>query len=570
MSTTTRTRWSAATLWRPATWRPSAKGVTITLVILIIGYLVIGPVLYLLWGTFGDPNGGLSLAGFQRAFGDPQSVTMVWNSIVFAAGAALLALVLGTVLAYLQARTDVPFRGIFFIVALVPLVVPAVIYAPAWVFLLSNKIGLFTGFLDWIFGSTSVDAYGLPGMILVEGLRLSSIVFLFMVPAFRGMDPSLEQSARVAGARWLTVMWRITLPLSRPALAASALIITVLGLESFEVPIMMGEPGGVYVFTSRIYFLTNRYPVDLGAAGALGVSLMVVALVLLLLSQRGTGRGQQTISGKAFRPDPIALGRARSWAGAGILVYFFFSAIAPLGMLIYVSLIPFFQRPTWNVFSQFRLDNYVKLMQTPGLAQAVINTVVMAVVAATVVMLLTTVAAWFVVRSRVPGRRLVDVLAVTPLVIPGIVLGLGLMFIYLRSPIPIYGTLVILILACATQTIPYGMRYAGSAMSQIGDELEEAAQVGGASWWVTMRRVVLPLAAPGILSGWIFVMMNAFRELSSVVLLSGPNSDVLSVVMLREYSEGTFGMVAAIGVLMVIVLLAVVLAAYRFGARFGV
>jgi iron(III) transport system permease protein len=297
---------------------------------------------------------------------------------------------------------------------------------------------------------------------------------------------------------------------------------------------------------------------------------LLLTLIIRALGGGGSTRSHQTVTGKGFRPAPLPLGRARPWVNSFVVLFFLFAVVAPFAVLLYVSLSPFYRTPTWESLGQLRPDNYQKLVQTPGLSDALTNTVLLAVISATIVMVLTTVASYFVARSQVRARRLLDALAFTPLVIPGVVLGLGLSFVYLRSPIPIYGTVIILVVAYVTRFIPYGMRYAGSALSQIGNELEEAAQVAGATWWRTMRRVLLPLAGPGILSGWIFVLMIAFRELSVTALLVGPESEVLSVVLFRQYGEGTFGTVAALGVLMVTVLLVLILAAYRLGSRFGV
>lgn len=551
--------------------RLSARHLTLAVVALILVYLVGGPLLYLLWGTFFDAD-GFTLDGFRRAFADEGAMTLVGNSVVFAVGSGAVAMVTGSGMAYLSARTDVPLRGLLFVASLVPLVIPPVIYAPAWVFLLDKDTGAISALLASVFGSSPVDVFGMGGMVLVEGLHLAPIVFLFMVPSFRAMDPSLEESARVCGAGWLTVIRRVSLPLARPGIASAAVIVIVLGLEAFEIPVMLGEPSGTYVFTSRIYFLTNSYPTDLGAAGALSVTLMVVALALMLVSRLGQGgaRSGQTVTGKAFRPTPIALGRARPWVGATVVAYLLIAVGAPLLMLVYVSLSPYFRTPSLSALSDLSFHNYERLSSVAGLGDAVVNTLVVAVISATAVMAVTALASWFVVRSGMRLTRLLDLLGVVPLVIPGIVLGLGLSFVYLRSPLPIYGTLVLLVIAYVTRFLPYGMRYAGAALAQIGNELEEAAQVGGASWWKTMRRVVLPLAAPGIVSGWIFVLMVSFRELASTALLAGPESEVLSVILFRQYNEGTFGNVAALGVVMVTLMIILVLGAFKIGSRFGV
>ncbi len=551
--------------------RLSGRTATLAVVVVIMAYLVGGPLLYLLWGTFFDEN-GFTLDAFQRAFGDPETPQLILNSVVFSVGSAAIAMAIGTTLAYLLARTDVPFKNLFFIAALVPLIIPPVIYAPAWVFLMGDRIGVISTLLERV-GVPSLDIFGMGGMILVEALHLAPIVFLFMVPSFRALDPSLEESARVSGAPWPTVIRRISLPLARPAISASAIILIVLGLEAFEIPVMLGGTQGTYVFTSRIYALTQTFPADLGAAGALSLTLMVIAMGLLMASrtgQKGGARAQQTVSGKAFRPAQISLGRGRKIIGALVLGYFFIAAVAPFLVMLYVSLSPFYTTPSWESLSQMGFDNYQQLANMAGLPKALLNTIVVAIVSATLVMALTTLAAWFIVRNPGFGAKLLDTLGMVPLVIPGVVLGLGLSFVYLRSPLPIYGTLVILVIAYLTRFIPYGIRYAGAAIAQLSEELEEAAHVGGASWWTTMRRIVLPLAAPGIVSGWLFVLMVSFRELSTTVLIYSRNSEVLSVLLFRQYNEGTFGMVSALGVLMVTILLVLILGAYRLGSRYGV
>lgn len=536
----------------------------------VVAYLVGTPVIYLLSATFLDEN-GFTLDAFVRAFGDPTAVPLVLNTLVFSAGSAAIALVLGTALAYLQARTDIRMKGLLFAASLMPLVLPSVVYAISWVFLYGGDVGIVNSIFGGLFGSSPISAYGLPGMITANGLHLVPIVFLFMVPAFRAMDPSLEEAARVAGANWWTVMRRVSLPVIRPALASSAVIVIVLGLESFEVPQILGERIGVSVFTSRIYFLVRGYPSDIGAAGAVSVALMVIAVLLMY----GTGVGGsskrefQTVTGKAFRPAPVKLGGLRPWVNAGVLIYFLIAVMLPLLALLYVSLIPFYSTPRWDSLFNLNFDNYLAVAELRGIGPALFNTVVVALVAATGAMVLTTLAGWFVARSSLFARRVLDFLTLVPLVVPGLVLGLGLMVVYLRSPLPIYGTIIILMIAYVTRFMTYGMRYSSSAMTQIGNELEEAAKVSGATWGTTFRRILLPLASPGIVSGWIFVFLVSFRELASTILLAGPDSEVLSVILFRQYGEGTYGVVAALSLLMVGILTLIIGVAYWVGSRLG-
>ncbi|MBO0869151.1 MAG: ABC transporter permease subunit, partial [Micromonosporaceae bacterium] len=215
------------------------------------------------------------------------------------------------------------------------------------------------------------------------------------------------------------------------------------------------------------------------------------------------------------------------------------------------------------------LHSYSQVLHLPLAVTAFRNSVLLGLGAATGVMFLTAVVAWLIVRTRIPGRRGLDVLASTPLVIPGLVMGLGLLFVYLRSPLPIYGTLWILLISYATRYLPYGMRYAVTAMAQMNSELEESAMISGANWWQSFRRVVVPLMSSGILAGWVYILVVSFRELSSTILLYSPGKEVLSVLLWEQFNDGNFTVVAALGVLMVATLMLLVGIAYRVGLRFG-
>ena len=280
-------------------------------------------------------------------------------------------------------------------------------------------------------------------------------------------------------------------------------------------------------------------------------------------------RGFQTVTGKAFRPRPIRLGRARPWVGAGVVAYFLVTVVLPVGVLVYASLLKFYAAPSLETLRTMTLDNYAAVIHMPLASTALTNSVLLGVGSATVVMLLASIVSWVVVRTRLPGRRLLDLLAFTPIVIPGLVLGLALSFVYLRVPLPIYGTLAILLISYCTRYLPYGMRYASSAMTQMSKELEESAMVFGASWLQSFRRILVPLASSGILAGWVYILVVSFRELSSTILLYSPGKEVLSVLIWEQFENGQFPTLAALGVCMVALLVALVLVAYRLGARVG-
>jgi iron(III) transport system permease protein len=563
-------RWLARLARTLATPRTLVVGGAIA----VVGYLAVVPLVYLLHDTFTGAQGGFSVEAFTRAYtASSQAGRMMLNSIEFAVGSAALALAVGTLLAYVQVRTDAPLKGLFFAASLVPLIIPAILYSASWIFLADPRIGLINVLLlEPLLGHAPLNVFSLWGMVWVQGLHLAPIAFLLMGAAFRSMDPALEEAAMMSGASRLLLLRRITMPLVRPAIVAAVLLLFVQSLESFEVPGLLGLQNGIYVFTSRIYFVLRQYPIDYGAAGAYALGLLAIAVAGVLASGwlSRNARSFQTVSGKAFRPRPIELGRARPLVGALVVLYFALAVVLPVAVLLYASLLKFYSAPSLAGLRTMSLDNYRKVLHMPLAITALRNSVLLGVGAASAVMFLTAVASWMVVRTRTPGRRLLDVLAFTPLVIPGLVLGLALSFVYLRTSVPIYGTLWILLIAYATRYLPYGMRYAGAAMLQTSGELEESAQICGASWWQTFRRVLLPLASSGIVAGWIYILVVSFRELSSSILLYSPGKEVLSILIWEQFENGQFTTLAAIGFCMVVILVLLVLVAYRLGARFGV
>lgn len=553
----------------------SIKTLVLLIVVVVIGYLTLTPVLYLLYGTFVDTKTGVfSFDAFSRAYTDPGFVQMVGNSIVFAIGSAVVAFVIGTFLAYVMVRTDVPFKSLLFAAAMVPLIVPGILYTIAWIMLGSNRIGLLNQLPEALTGARPFNIFSMEGMMWVEGTHSAPVVFLFMVAAFRSMDPSLEESAMISGASRWTIMRRVTLPLVRPAIAGALLIMVVRALESFEVPALLGLPTNIQVFTSQIFSALRQYPTDRGGAGALSLLLLAIAIVGVWVVNRVGGKeaATGTVTGKGFRPRPMPLGKWRIWVGLVVVVYFVVIVILPVAVMAYTSLLPHYTKFSFDLFSQMNFDNYVALFDKRIFLRSVLNSLALAAGCSTIVMALSSIASWLVTRTRIPGRQIVDQLTFLPLVIPGLVLGLSISFVYLRNPlpIPVYGTLLILLIAYCTRFIPYGMRYAVSSIEQIAGELEESAQVAGASWWQSFRRVVLPLMAPGLLAGWVYIFVISVRELSSSILLYSPGNEVVSILTFEFYENGDLTAVSALGVLMIGSLVIIVSIAYKLGAKVGI
>jgi iron(III) transport system permease protein len=553
-------------------WRPSATLVIGTLCVVVIGYLVLSPMIYLVWRglTTGE---GLSLANIGAAYSVSGSAEMVGNSFAFAFGSAAVSTISGTALAFFCTRTNAPLKPLLYAASLIPLIVPGILFTISWVFLLSEDIGLINEFLRSIgLDFLVVDAFSLFGMILIDGMHQAPLVFLLMFAAFRATDPALEESSLMSGATVPQTLRRVTLPLVRPALAGAVLISVVRGLESFETPAVLGIPADTWVFTSRIFQALGSYPVRYDTASIYSITLLLLTVAGLLFVQRINRRGEryQTISGKGFRPRPMDLGAWRWPVSVLFSLYFLVVVVLPLLMLIWMSLLPFYQAPSVGALASVSFDNYARILDKPGVVSSFQNSTILAIGSATAVMLFMSVVAWLALKSDFRGRRYFDTLASVPLALPGLVLGVALIFIYLRSPLPIYGTLFILFIAYVTRYMPYGMRYASSSLAQVSTELEDSARMSGASWLDTFRRVVIPLMMPGLLAGWVYVMIVSIRELSSSILLYSSNTRVLSVTIWELWENGETGVLSALGVVMVVGLMGLVAIAYKLGAKVGV
>jgi iron(III) transport system permease protein len=554
------------------TRRGSAWRISVGLVVALIAVLALVPVVYLIWGTFRGADGGWDFGGFARAYVDaPNAGSMIVNSVEFSVGSTVLAFLLGTGLAFLHARTDIPFKGLLFTISILPLAMAPLLYATSWIFLASPTTGLFNEIINAATGTSPLNAYSMWGMIWVQGTHLSPLAFLFMTGAFASMDPSLEESAQVCGASRARTFWRVTRPLILPSAAAASLLIFVQSLESFEVPGVLGLREQKYVFTSQLYHLLNTFPTDYPAAGALSLGLLVIALVAFYGSTALTRRRRAaTVSGKAFRPTVIALGAARPFWSALTLLYFAIVVLLPAVILVYSSFLPYYRPPSAAAFKTFTGGNYSALLTQPDIQQSIVNTLIVSAIAAVAVMVLTVIAGWFTARAPKRLASAVDVVSFVPIIVPGIVLGVALSFVFLRVPIPIYDTIWIILLAFVIKYIPFGMRYTNAALGQVSRELEESAEVSGASQFTALRRIVLPVIKNGVLAGLLLVFILSFREVSAAILLYSPNSQILSVIMWQQVQNGSLGSLSALGTLMTAVLGIVVFIGYRTNKNFGI
>jgi len=571
----------AATLFAYRVWLPAldAKWLIVGAAVGLTAWLSLVPLGFLLWHSFLTPETAITPAqltvdNYRTALWNAETLQVFGNSAVFAAGSASLAFIIGTLFAWINERTDTPFKATFFALSLVPLVIPAILFTVSWILLASPKIGIINVAIQQLFATDLVIAniYSMGGMIFVDGLHQSPLAFLLMTAAFRSMDPSLEESALMCGATVLQVARRMTLKLVWPAVAAVFLILFLRAIESFEVPTILGLPVGIEVYTSSIYQAVQTYPSDIGLASSYAAGLLVIASLCVYAQSRTAAEVEKfsTVTGKGFRPRVMHIGRWRYLAAATFTAYLAIVVALPFLVLVWCSLQTFYVAPSMAALKNITFDAYRAVFGYPVFAGAVWNSLVLSVASATVVALTTAVLCWIVARTRLTGRWLLDNLATLPLMFPGLVLGLAIMVCYLNLNIGIYGTLWIMLIAYVTRFLPYGMRYNATSMLALHKELEESATMSGASWGMTFWRVVLPLLKPGLIAGWIYVVIVSMRELSSSILLYSPGSEVLSIMIWEYWQNGQYVELSALGVMLIASLLCLVLLERFASRRFGI
>ena len=538
-------------LWRKFGVSPVVGALILVLVILIFPPLIFLVKTSLYTTTFTGAFDKFTFGFYGELVNDPLFITSLRNTAVYAMGSATVAILLGALQAWIVERTNTPLRKYVFLVAIISLGIPSVLYTISFLLLL-GKTGPVNQLLDFFFatGRDGINVYSMWGMIVIEGIDFAPLAFLLLSSVFRSTDASFEEAAMMSGAGVLRTFRKVTMKLALPGIYALLILIFIRAFESFETPAFVGRPGGIYVLTTNIFEnIQVDEPPNFGQAGAFAIALLAIVWVLLYWYNQLSRRAErfQTITGKGYRPRVMDLGPWR-YVTAGVLVVLFFVIIGfPLGIVLYASFQPFYEGVTLSGFSTMTLENYYQVFKPGSFRDAIVNTVILGVSTASVVGPFTLLCAWLAVR-RYRGAWLLDQLATLPLVFPSIVMSVAFLQVFLESPIPLYGTLLSIIIASSVRYLPYGMRYSYAGVLQIHKELEEAAALAGATQPKTFLRVVAPLVAPALMTCWIFVFLVSTKAVSIPILLSGPDSQVIAVTMFDLWENGQTVELAAVGV----------------------
>jgi iron(III) transport system permease protein len=553
--------------------RLDGRRVAIAVGLVVLGYLVLGPLLMLIYSSFKETTNQLpfeagsrfTLENYGQLLLDPSTYPILLNTAIFVVGSLAIGMGIAVPIAWLIERTDLPFKGAVFALIIGSTGIPSVISAIAWSLLLNPVNGLVNIFLRDVLGLTGqgpLNVYTVIGLFAVQGVSIVPLTILLITASFRAMDGSLEDAASASGATFRHVMRRITFPLLLPAILAALIYQFVVVVESFDIPLILGLNSGVTVLSTAIY-ANVQPPIGLpnyGAAAADGVVLLVIAMVPLVLFNRISSHTEQfaTISGRGYTRRTQRLGRWRWPISALIWAFIIATVILPFAVMVWSSLQPFYAVPSAASLARVSLNAYTNAASRPVVQEAFINTAILGVATAFFTMIISLLVSWIIVRVRTRLTVLVDALAFMPHAMPGVIIGLTILLIYLLLPVPVFGTVWIIVIALVTQYIALGTRLLNGAITQIDRSLEDAGDVSGASWLQTMRRITLPLVFPAFVNGFLLVFLVSIKNLTQALILFAPGSVVIATEIYNRWTTGETAVASAIGV--VISILTVLLA----------
>lgn len=538
------------------------------LVILPVAFIVIAAVTTSVPRPGNTDLGGFTLENFA-VLATPVGVTSLVNSLLIGTGAAIVSLVVGATLAFIAARTDAPWRKFIYIAGIAPMFLPAIVGALAWsilgsptsghINLLLRDIGL-----DWTF-----DIYTHGGLIFVLGLYYAPYTFMLTHSSFSMMNADLEEASAVHGAGLGTMFRTITLPLAVPALAGAAILSFVLAVENFPVNAILGNPGKIETLPTYIYRLMAGDP-EPNKAAAIAIALTLAVALVTWAQQRVVNRKRfTTLTGKGNRPRPVPLRGWRWVATAFASLYFLLAVVLPIGALVITSTSgkPYISQFTDLFTNGFSLDTITRAMSGADFRTSTVNSIVLALCAAIAGTLIAFAASYIRFRSKSRFGSLLEQINMIPLAIPQVVLGMGILWAWLSLPFPVYGTLVILIIATVAVNMPQAYRSVSSSMLQLDGDLENSAIMLGASRFRAIRTVTAPLMKAGIVSTLLMLLMLGLREMSAVLFLYTSDTQVLSILMFHSFENGSVSTSAAISLVFTLLIAILAVATQLIGAR---
>jgi iron(III) transport system permease protein len=525
--------------------------------IAVLGFYVVYPLALILINSFNEasiieaPRFGWQ--AWIDAFSAPGTRDALWNTVAVALVRQAITFPLGVAIAWVLARTNIPFSRGFEFLFWVSFMYPSVATVFGWILLLDPTTGLINATLNDWFGVSPFNIYSFWGIIWVHVISGIDAKVMLLTPAFRRMDASLEEASRMSGAGNFRTMLRVTLPVMTPVLIVVLLLSIVRLFESFEIEYLLGAPWGFYVLSTKIVDLVRQEPPLVNQAAALGSIVLVFLAVMIPLQRWLINRRQFTTVTSQIKPRVIDIGGWR-WVLAGLIgIVIVLAVLVPILCVVggsFMTRFGFFHLPTtWT------LEYWHNALNKPGLIEAFKNTLIIAGSAAAIGTFVFSLIAYILVRTRLPGRSILDAICWLPTAIPGVLVGLGLLWMFLGTPIfrPFYGTLGLLILASILGGVTLATQVLKSNFVQLGDQLEEASRMSGAGFWRTYVRIVVPLMAQTLVLTAVLKFLFAARNASTVILLSTSETRPLAVLALDQIGAG-YQEEASITVLLIILM----------------
>lgn len=546
--------------FNPLTWNGGLVSMAV-----VCGFLFVFPVLMLVVGAF--RNGAPSMPadwGFEAfaVYGDPSTWKTLANSLFLAISVSTLGTIGGALLALLVARTDVLLRRIVTPAIVLIVALPPLFFAISWGQLGNPRIGVVNELarVPWGEGFTLFNVNSWEGMIFVIVLKIMAFAYMLLLGPFMSLDRNLEEASQIAGAGRLRTFLRIDVPLIAPSLTGVFILLFVVGLEMFDIPLLFGRPAGIEVFATQIYgSIRDDIPPDYGGASALSMLLFAVVIALVLVQWKVLGdRKFTTITGKSYRNEPWALGKWGWVASAFIVVYLLLALVAPLAQLIVSSL-----QTVAGVNGDFSLINYESILTNPTTAGALVSTVTVSVVGGFITMALAMAISYAVARNRTRGWKALELATWLPWAAPGIVLALGVAWAYVSVPglRLLFGTIWLVMIGLIIGAMPIASRSTDAALGQVHPELEEAARISGARPVRRFVDILIPLISPAFVAGWFTVAIVISGNLAIPVLLSGPDTKTVPLLVFELFTNGSTGQASALFVLVLVTLVGAMLVA---------
>jgi len=541
------------------------------ILLVVVGFLVLTPLCLMILNSFQTARPGEAVVwgieGWIKASTTPGILSAIGNTFSLAITRQAIALLIGAFFAWLVARSDIPMKGLLEFFFWLSFFLPALPETMGWILLLDPKYGLANqGLMGLgIVSQPLFNIYSFWGIIWAHLGGTVSVKVMLLAPAFRNLDAALEESSRISGASGWHTFFHIIIPVMAPAILVTMILGMIRSLEAFEIELLLGTPIGLQVYSTKIHELVTWEPPQFAPAMALSTLFLGLLLFMVALQRQYIGnRIYTTVTGRGFSMRPTQLGRWRYPAFVLVLTFALFITVIPTTLLVmgtFMRLFGFF-----NIADPWTLENWRATFSDPVLFRSIWNTLAVGLGSGVIGVFFYAFIATMIVKTRHRGRWLLDFLSWLPWSIPGILLGMALLWTFLQTKIflPIYGTVYLLMIAMVIKSMPFGTQMIKSVLLQLGNDLEEASKVCGGTWFDTFRRVVMPLIMPALITVGLVGFISAARDISTVVLLGSGKSRTLSLLMLdfaagAEFEKATVVAVMVVGLVVISALIARIL-----------